>query len=60
MICSGKGAKGERAFTFGQPPGGGRVAEEQSAVSLSDGSLYCVYRTVDGWPSCALPGRRCQ
>jgi hypothetical protein len=35
------------------PPGGGRVAEEQSLVSLSDGSLYCVYRTVDGWPTCA-------
>ena len=35
------------------PPGGGRVAEEQSIVKLSDGSLYCVYRTIDGWPSCA-------
>jgi hypothetical protein len=35
------------------PAGGGRVAEEQSIVSLSDGSLYCVYRTVDGWPACA-------
>ncbi len=35
------------------PPGGGRVAEEQSVVKLSDGSLYCVYRTVDGWPACA-------
>ena len=35
------------------PPGGGRVAEEQSLVKLSDGSLYCVYRTVDGWPACA-------
>lgn len=34
------------------PPGGGRVAEEQSIVELSDGSLYCVYRTVDGWPVC--------
>ena len=32
------------------PPGGGRVAEEQSIAALSDGSLYCVYRTVDGWP----------
>lgn len=32
------------------PPGGGRVAEEQSIVALSDGSLYCVYRSVDGWP----------
>jgi len=35
------------------PPGGGRVAEEQSIVKLSDGSLFCVYRTVDGWPACA-------
>lgn len=35
------------------PPGGGRVAEEQSIVKLSDGSIYCVYRTVDGWPACA-------
>ncbi len=35
------------------PEGGGRVAEEQSLVKLSDGSLYCVYRTIDGWPTCA-------
>ena len=35
------------------PKGGGRVAEEQSIVKLSDGSLYCVYRTVDGWPACS-------
>jgi hypothetical protein len=35
------------------PPGGGRVAEEQTIVRLSDGSLYCVYRTVDGHPCCA-------
>jgi hypothetical protein len=35
------------------PAGGGRVAEEQSIVKLSDGSLYCVYRTVDGWPTSA-------
>ena len=33
------------------PAGGGRIAEEQSLVALSDGSLYCVYRTVDGWPA---------
>jgi hypothetical protein len=32
------------------PPGGGRVAEEQSIVALSDDSLYCVYRSIDGWP----------
>ncbi|MBM4093413.1 MAG: hypothetical protein FJ276_28985 [Planctomycetes bacterium] len=35
------------------PTGGGRVAEEQSIVTLSDGALYCVYRTIDGWPACA-------
>lgn len=35
------------------PAGGGRVAEEQSIVQLGDGSLYCVYRTIDGWPACA-------
>jgi hypothetical protein len=35
------------------PEGGGRVAEEQSLVKLSDGSLYCVYRTIDGWPASA-------
>ncbi|MBE7504457.1 MAG: hypothetical protein HS113_30030 [Verrucomicrobiales bacterium] len=35
------------------PAGGGRIAEEQSVVRLGDGSLYCVYRTVDGWPVCA-------
>lgn len=33
------------------PPNGGRVAEEQSLVALSDGSLYCVYRTVAGHPA---------
>ena len=35
------------------PEGGGRVAEEQSLTVLIDGSLFCVYRTVDGWPACA-------
>ena len=35
------------------PAGGGRVAEEQSIARLSDGSLYCVYRTIDGWPASA-------
>jgi hypothetical protein len=35
------------------PAGGGRVAEEQNIVSLSDDSLFCVYRTVAGWPACA-------
>lgn len=33
------------------PPGGGRIAEEQSVVLLGDGSLFCVYRTVDGHPA---------
>lgn len=35
------------------PPGGGRIAEEQNLVALSDGSLFCVYRTVAGWPATA-------
>lgn len=33
------------------PEGGGRIAEEQSVTALSDGSLFCVYRTVDGYPT---------
>lgn len=33
------------------PPNGGRIAEEQNLVSLSDDSLFCVYRTVAGWPA---------
>lgn len=35
------------------PPGGGPIAEEQSFAVLSDGSIYCVYRTVDGHPACS-------
>jgi hypothetical protein len=35
------------------PPEGGRIAEEHSIAELSDGSLYCVYRSVDGWPVCS-------
>ncbi|MEW6750856.1 MAG: LamG-like jellyroll fold domain-containing protein [Candidatus Latescibacterota bacterium] len=35
------------------PPGGGPVAEEHSYAVLGDGSLYCVYRTVDGHPACS-------
>ncbi|NOZ21301.1 MAG: hypothetical protein GXP25_09450 [Planctomycetes bacterium] len=31
------------------PSGGGPIAEEQ----MSDGSFYCVYRTIDGHPACA-------
>jgi hypothetical protein len=30
------------------PPGGGPVAEEQSYSLLSDGAIFCVYRTIDG------------
>jgi hypothetical protein len=36
------------------PPGGGTVAEEQSYAVLSDGSFYCVYRTIDGYPAYAI------
>jgi len=32
------------------PQGGGRIAEEQSFAVMSDGSIYCVYRSVDGYP----------
>ncbi len=32
------------------PAGGGPIAEEQSFTVLSDGSFYCVYRTIDGYP----------
>jgi hypothetical protein len=32
------------------PLGGGRIAEEQSISMLSDESLYCVYRSIDGYP----------
>ena len=34
-------------------PRGGKIAEEHSAVALSDGSFYCCYRTVEGHPACA-------
>ena len=34
------------------PTGGGPIAEEHSFSVLSDGSLYCVYRTIDGQPGC--------
>ena len=30
------------------PKGGGPIAAEQSFSILSDGSLFCVYRTIDG------------
>ena len=32
------------------PPGSGPIAEEQSYCILSDGSIYCVYRSIDGHP----------
>ncbi len=32
------------------PPGGGPIAEEHSFSTLSDGSLFAVYRTIDGHP----------
>jgi len=32
------------------PPGGGPIAEEHSYSVLSDGSIYAVYRTIDGYP----------
>lgn len=35
------------------PPGGGPIAEEQCFSVLSDGSFYCVCRTVDGHPACS-------
>ena len=33
------------------PAGGGPISEEQSYAVLSDGSIYAVYRTVDGHPA---------
>ncbi|MBT3287624.1 MAG: hypothetical protein HN380_09775 [Victivallales bacterium] len=39
-------------FGLHTPPGGGPVSEEQSYSVLSDGSFYCVYRSVDGHPVC--------
>lgn len=33
------------------PAGGGPVAEEQSFTVLSDGSIFVVYRTIDGHPA---------
>jgi len=32
------------------PPGGGPIAAEQSYSVLSDGSIYAVYRSIDGHP----------
>jgi hypothetical protein len=35
------------------PQGGGSVAEEQNFVTLSDSSIFTVFRTIDGHPACA-------
>ncbi|MCC9074961.1 hypothetical protein FKZ61_002365 [Litorilinea aerophila] len=35
------------------PAGGGPIAEEQSYSVLSDGTFFCVYRTIDGHPAYA-------
>lgn len=32
------------------PPGGGPISEEHSYCLLDDGSIYCVYRSIDGYP----------
>jgi hypothetical protein len=32
------------------PPDGGIIAEEQSYSVLSDGTFFCVYRSIDGHP----------
>ena len=32
------------------PEGGGPISAEQSYSVMSDGSIYCVYRTIDGHP----------
>ena len=42
-------------FGLRTPPSvGGPIAEEQSYVVLSDGSIYCVYRTIDGYPAFSI------
>ncbi|KPL16730.1 MAG: hypothetical protein AMS26_03505 [Bacteroides sp. SM23_62] len=40
------------------PPGGGPISAEQSYSVMSDGSIYCVYRTIDGHPvyTCSRDG----
>ncbi len=43
----------EGEFGLRAPEGGGTVASEHSYSVLSDGSFYCVYRTIDGHPACA-------
>ena len=31
------------------PQGGGSIAEEQSFSVMADGSIFCVFRTIDGY-----------
>ena len=35
------------------PDGGAPISAEHSYVTMSDGSIYSVYRTVDGYPACS-------
>lgn len=35
------------------PDGGGPNGEEHSFVTLSDGSFFCVFRTISGYPACS-------
>lgn len=32
------------------PTGAAPIAEEHSFCELSDGTIHCVYRTIEGWP----------
>ncbi len=34
------------------PAGGGTIAEEQSFSVMSEGSIFCVFRTIDGYSAC--------
>ena len=36
------------------PKGGINIASEHSYSVLSDGTFYCVYRTIDGYPGCCF------
>lgn len=33
------------------PDGAAPIAEEHSFCALSDGTIHCVFRTIDGWPA---------
>ncbi|TVR56220.1 MAG: hypothetical protein EA426_13920 [Spirochaetaceae bacterium] len=35
------------------PEGAGPISAEHSYATMSDGSIYSVYRTVDGYPACS-------